>query len=197
MLELLSLPVVVIIFITSSVLLISWDWRVSVTSLAVQYTGVFILVSLSWPMEIAAVKLVAGIISSVVLALALRNLPQEYTLQDRYSVSEIIFRMIVAVLAGLFVITGGPKLIEWFGEISIDQAYGTLILVSLGLIQLGLTKRSLNVVIGLLTVLSGFGILYAAIENSILMMGFLAVITLGMAVVGAYLLTAPILEETS
>lgn len=197
MLELLSFPVVVIVFITSTVLLVSWDWRVSVTSLALQYLGVFVLVSISWSVETALVKLVAGIISCVVLGLALRNLPQDYILQERYAVSEIIFRLVAAVLAGLIVITTGPMLMKWFGELSIEQAYGALILITLGLIHLGLTIRPLNVVIGLLTVLSGFGILYAAIESSVLIMGFLAVITLGMSVAGAYLLTAPTLEETN
>jgi hypothetical protein len=197
MLELLSFPVVVIIFTTSTVLLVSWDWRASLSSLAMQYIGVFVLVSVSWSVEIAMVKLVAGIISCVVLGLALRNLSREYILQDRYAGSEIVFRVVAALLAGLIVITTGPILMKWFGELTIEQAYGALILITLGLIQLGLTIRPLNVVIGLLTVLSGFGILYAAIESSVLIMGFLAVITLGMSVVGAYLLTAPTLEETS
>jgi hypothetical protein len=51
--------------------------------------------------------------------------------------------------------------------------------------------------LGLLTVLSGFEILYAAVESSILITGLLAAVTLGLAVVGAYLLTAPTMEESS
>ena len=197
MIEILSFPVVILVFLTSTILLISWERRVSLFSLAVQYFGVFILVSISWPVETAAVKLVAGIISSAVLGLALYNLPKEMTKQNRLVASEFIFRVIVAILAGLFAITSGSKLVEWFGEISIEQAYGALILITLGLIQLGLTTRPLRVVIGLLTLLSGFGILHAAVEYSILITGLLAVITLGLSIVGAYMLTAPTLEETS
>jgi len=197
MIEILSVPVVILVFLTSTILLISWERRVSLFSLAVQYFGVFILVSISWPVETAAVKLVAGIMSSAVLGLALYNLPKEMTKQNRLVASEFIFRVIVAILAGLFAITSGSKLVEWFGEISIEQAYGALILITLGLIQLGLTTRPLRVVIGLLTLLSGFGILHAAVEYSILITGLLAVITLGLSIVGAYMLTAPTLEETS
>ena len=197
MIEILSFPVVILVFLTSTILLISWERRVSLFSLAVQYFGVCILVSISWPVETAAVKLVAGIMSSAVLGLALYNLPKEMTKQNRLVASEFIFRVIVAILAGLFAITSGSKLVEWFGEISIEQAYGALILITLGLIQLGLTTRPLRVVIGLLTLLSGFGILHAAVENSILIIGFLAVITLGLSIVGAYMLTAPTMEETS
>ena len=42
--------------------------------------------------------------------------------------------------------------------------------------------------IGLLTTLSGFELIYAAVENSVLVTGLLAVVTLGLALVGAYLL---------
>jgi hypothetical protein len=197
MIELLSIPVVILAFITGSVLLVSWDWRISIGSLAVQYCCVFVLVAISWPVETAAVKLVAGLMASAVLGLALFNLPKDMIHQTRFATSEIIFRVIAALLAGLFAITGGLKLVEWFAEISIDQAYGTLLLVTLGLIQLGLTQRSLRVVIGLLTVLSGFGIIQAAVESSILITGLLAVITLSLSVVGAYMLTAPTMEEAS
>ena len=135
--------------------------------------------------------------ASALLGLSLFNLPKDMIHQTRFTTSEIIFRVIAALLAGLFAITGGSKLVEWFAEISIEQAYGALLLITLGLIQLGLTQRPLRVVIGLLTVMSGFGIIQAAVESSILITGLLAVITLSLSVVGAYLLTAPTLEEAS
>lgn len=195
--EFLVLPAVILAFVAGAVLLINWNWRVHLAALAVQYTCVFVLVAISWPFETAAVKLVAGLIACAVLGLALYNLPKELTFQQRFVLPEIIFRLIAAALTGLFAITGGPKLIQWFSEISIEQAYGALILMTLGLIQLGLTTQPLKVVIGLLTFLSGFGIIYAAIESSILITGLLAVITLGLSIVGAYLLTTPTMEETN
>jgi hypothetical protein len=50
--------------------------------------------------------------------------------------------------------------------------------------------------LGLLTVLSGFEIVYSAVETSTLVAGLLAGVTLGIAVVGAYLITALSEEET-
>jgi hypothetical protein len=195
--EFLALPAAILAFITGAILLINWDWRISMGTLAVQYGCVFILVSISWPIETAAVKLVAGLMASAVLFLALFNLPKEMTRRSRLATSDIIFRVIATILAGLFAITGGSKLVEWFHAGSIEQAYGALILITLGLIHLGLTTEPLRVVIGLLTVLSGFGIIHAAVENSILVIGLLAVITLGLSVVGAYMITAPTVEEVS
>jgi hypothetical protein len=44
-------------------------------------------------------------------------------------------------------------------------------------------------------VISGFEILYAAVENSTLVTVLLAVVTLGLAIVGAYILTPVKTEE--
>jgi hypothetical protein len=67
---------------------------------------------------------------------------------------------------------------------------GSLILIGMGLLHLGITSYILRVVIGLMTVLSGFEILYSAVEGSILVAALLATINLGLALVGAYLLVA-------
>ena len=192
----LSLPAAILVFVTGTIILVSWDWRISIGSLAVQYIGVFFLVALSWPLELAAVKLIAGLMASAGLALAMRNTSAVISASDRLLISDILFRVIAAILAGLFAITGGLKIMELFPEISREQSYGALVLIVLGLIHLGLTLQSSRVVIGLLTVLSGFGILYAAVESSILIAGLLAVITMSLSIVGAYLLNAATLEDS-
>jgi hypothetical protein len=46
-----------------------------------------------------------------------------------------------------------------------------------------------------LTLLSGFEILYATVETSILLAGLLTVVNLGLALAGAYLMTATPSEE--
>ena len=192
----LAIPAVIVMFLTATTLLISWDWRISIFSLAVQYMCVFVLISVSWPLEIAAVKVVAGWMAGAVLGLAIINLPGSNTSDRPLILSELIFRVLAAILGGLFAITGGAKLIDWLPEITLSQTYGGMILIALGMLQLGLTTQPFKVILGLLTVLSGFEILYAAVESSILITGLLAAVTLGLSVVGAYLITAPTLEES-
>jgi hypothetical protein len=46
-----------------------------------------------------------------------------------------------------------------------------------------------------MTVLSGFEILYAAVEGSVLVAALLAIINLGLALVGSYLLIAENAQE--
>ena len=60
---------------------------------------------------------------------------------------------------------------------------------------MGLTALPLRIVLGLLTVFSGFEILYAVVETSTLVSGLLAGVSLGLALVGAYLMTVPTLED--
>ena len=67
---------------------------------------------------------------------------------------------------------------------------GALLLSGMGLLQLGTRNETTHVIFGLLTVLAGFEVFYAAVEGSILVAGLLAVVTLGLGLAGAYLLTA-------
>ncbi len=65
------------------------------------------------------------------------------------------------------------------------------------MLQLGFTSQSLNVALGLLTVLAGFEILYAAVEISALVAGLLAGVNLGIALIGAYLINLANLRASS
>jgi hypothetical protein len=67
---------------------------------------------------------------------------------------------------------------------------GSLLLLGAGIVHLGITSDILNVILGLLTMLTGFEILYAAIESSILVAGLLAITNLGLGIAGSYLLIA-------
>jgi hypothetical protein len=65
----------------------------------------------------------------------------------------------------------------------------------MGLLHLGLTNRPLRVIVGLVTVLAGFEVLYAALVQAALVTGLVAAVNLGLALVGAYLITAPLPGE--
>jgi hypothetical protein len=95
------------------------------------------------------------------------------------------------------VVSISPRLVEWVESIGTIQAVGASTLIGMGLLHLGLTAQPFRVVIGLLTFLSGFEILMAAVEVSALVAGLLAIINLGLALVGAYLMLTPNLEEVS
>ena len=54
----LAFGAVLLVTLVSIYIFIAKDWRLAVVAMAVQYVGVFILVSNSWPLELAVVKMV-------------------------------------------------------------------------------------------------------------------------------------------
>ena len=184
-LERLSLLAVVVLVMSTLFLLLSQNWRWSIIALAVQYLAVIALVSLVWPFGLAAVKLIAGWMAGAVLG-ASQPAP-ELAEDPQADSSAVVFRFLVAVLVWVLVFTLTPVVIELV-PLPAPLVTGAMLLIGMGLVHLGITTRPLRVLLGLLTTLSGFELLYAAVENSVLVAGLLAIVTLGLALVGAYLL---------
>jgi len=190
------LPISVGLVSLSSIgLLLNLDWRWSITILGLQYIGVFLLVSPAWEIELVATILVSGWMAGAVLGVTMSSISAAQPQEIRTGISERIFRLIAAGLVALVLISAVPKSESWFVQINPASRWGGFILIGMGFLHLGLTNNPLRVTLGLLTILSGFEIIYAEIESSTLVAGLLAIINLGLALVCAYLLIAPALEE--
>jgi hypothetical protein len=100
--------------------------------------------------------------------------------------SAFLFRFFVAMLVWILVFSLTTVVVDLI-PLPATLVTGAMLLIGMGLIQLGMSTRPLRVLLGLLTTLSGFDLIYAAVENSILVAGLLALITLGLAFIGAYL----------
>lgn len=188
-------PACLLVTLTSTLLLVTRNWHWSVSILAVQYIGIFILTSASWPLETAIVKMVAGWMAGAVLGMATATVPDTWQNIEMFSPSGRLFRLIAAAMVGITVYSFISPVTKLVPQLSPSLAWGGLILISIGLLQLGLTSQPLRVAIGLLTLLSGFEIIYAAVESSTLVAGLLAGVNLCVALAGAYLLIAPSMEE--
>jgi hypothetical protein len=197
----LALPALILVSASSLLLIISHSWRWIIFILALQYVGIAFLSAISWPLEMATAKLVSGWMSSAVLGMAVNEAtqaaPESWHETESAWPSSRIFRLFAAGLVGLSVFSIAPALVGWIPSLTSTQAAGGLIVIAMGLLHLGLTAHPLRVAIGLLTVLSGFEILYAAVESSALVAGLLAAVHLGLALTGAYLLISPNLEDIS
>jgi hypothetical protein len=190
----LSFLAVVLLSLASLILLISHDWRLSVSALGALYVGVFGLTAFSWSLEMAVVKLVTGWIAASVLGMGLINLKEINNGKIRYWPSFIIFRLSAAGLILMVAFSLVSRIQIWLPGASFEQCLGGLILVGMGILHLGFTAQSLQTILGLLTFFAGFEILYATFEASVLVAGFLAMINLGLAFIGAYLQVVPTLE---
>ena len=185
---------VILLMGSSLSILISQRWRYTLISLAVQYLAVFWLVALVWPVGLAAIKLVVGLMAGALIG-SLQ--PSDELVEEKEGgISGRIFRSLAAGLIWLVVFSIAPGLMDWFPAQPVIL-WGGLVLVGMGLLQLGMTTRPLRIIVGLLTVISGFEILYASVESSILVAGLLAMINLGIGLTGAYLLASPAMRDLS
>ncbi|HNS37528.1 MAG TPA: hypothetical protein PKM01_07065 [Anaerolineaceae bacterium] len=188
---LLSVIALILLLGASWVLLLSHHWRWSIVALALQYVAVFLLVRQVWPLGLSAVKLVAGWMAGAVLT---ASRPETGLEEDTTSWATRIFRTVAALLFWLMAFALAPALKEIFGVSEIFR-FGSLALVGMGLLQMGVSTRPLRIILGLLTTLAGFELLYAAVEDSIMVAGLLAALNLGLALAGAYFLSLSTPEE--
>lgn len=187
---------VILIVITSVGLLLARDWRFLIIFLSAQYFGMLILTLQHWPLGMASVKVVAGWMGAAILGMTRSGLPQE----DKTEKQSILprgrfFRFFAACLVGVIVASVTPQVDAIMASAGYAVTAGSLLLIGMGLLHLGVTDHVLRVTIGLMTVLSGFESLYATVEGSILVAALLAIINLGLALVGSYLLIASSASE--
>jgi len=178
---------------TSLGLILHLRWRWTILALVGQYLAVSLLVLQNLSLGLAGVKLVAGLMAGAVLAAS------HSTIEDGPSKGSLlpggIFRVFAALLIFIVVFSIEPQAQEWLpaGE---SVLLSGLILVFMGLFQLGMTGSPFRTTVGLLTTLSGFEVIYATVVSSVLVAGLLAMITLGLALAGAYLMNVEHLAES-
>jgi hypothetical protein len=186
---------VILVSLTATFILITRDWRYCILALALQYVGVFILVEASWPVEMAVAKMVAGWMSGAILGIAMASAPTAWRFPDQSIKFGPMFRFLAAIIVVLTIYSLVQHSDTWLSMIISPLRWGSFLLVGFGILQLSFASHPLRVIIGLLTALSGFEIIYAAIETSTLVTGLLAGVNLGLALVGAYILVSPAMES--
>lgn len=154
--------------------------------LALQYAAVAWLTGLSLPLEVAAVKLVAGMIACGILAVteSLRDASEPRPYGRELGTGFRFFASILVLVAALGLGQG-----NWMGvpDISQEAILGSTVLMAMGFLQLGLFGSAFRVGIGLMTVLSGFEVVYSLIEPSLAVLALIASVQIGLAMVVSYL----------
>jgi hypothetical protein len=181
---------VLILAAASTGLLLSRDWRWDLALLAAQYLGVASLVVLHWPIGMAAAKLVAGWMATAAIGMTLTAQSRPEIELQKFWPQGRPFRLFMTGMVFVVTAAATPRVEGAMAGVEAPIIAGALMLTGMGLLQLGIRSDVPHVIFGLLTVLAGFEIFYAAIEGSILVAGLLAAVNLGLGLTGAYLLTA-------
>lgn len=170
-------------------LVVDGDRRRSILALSVMFVcAAWLAVFGSGPAS-AGVKLLTGLVASVILWMTASGEGWESGPELSRVPSGRVFRLLAAILVGAAAagfsranMIGLP--VQTPGAIT-----ASLVLIGLGLLQTGLSEEPLRVGLGLLTMLAGFDLSYAAIEPSVAVMALMASTEVGVALVVSYLLT--------
>ncbi len=189
--DIVSWTAVGVILATSTAMLINLDWRASLGALAVQYIAAFWLVTQHLPFVMGSAKLITGWMVVAALGMTRLSLPTpEDEKEESFWPRGQWFRLILMSIVVLVTFGSTPRIEALIPGLGLPVIAGSLLLIGAGVVHLGVTSNLLRVTLGLLTMLTGFEILYAAVESSILVAGLLSVTSLGLGIVGSYLLIA-------
>jgi hypothetical protein len=166
-------------------MLLSDSWRWTIAGLAIQYLVVFLLVAQIWPIGLAAIKLVAGWLAGVLLSMV--NSPKQLEEPFLSPRSARIFRLFSAGLILMIVFAVTPS-VNTLLPLPYHYLLIGLMLIGMGVLQFGISQRHLRVILGLLTLLSGFEVIYSSLEGSALLAAILAAITLALGLIGSTIL---------
>lgn len=174
-----------VIVLTSMIILVFRDWRINAGALAVQYLAVFYLVTLSWPISLAVVKLIVGWMATAAIGLTcLRQMNKDEVLE---STSSLFFRGLSGLMVILVIFVVSSLLQDsLFPNLPLVIIRSGSMLIGMALMQLGTNAKPYLTIMSLLSFLAGFEVIHAGLERSTLLTGLMASINLGLALVGVY-----------
>lgn len=186
--ETLRLIAVVVLLLSAAINLVRRQWALNIFALGLQYAGIFLIILEVRSPLLAAIKLIVGLMVSLMLYLTLvsSGLIESLVQRRRFSSGEL-FRGTIALLLFLISFLAASGLQESaFPQSSQLLLTASLGLILFGLFQMGTITEPLYLAIGLLTFLSGFELLYASLEFSRVLEALFTAVNLSLALVGSY-----------
>ena len=197
--------------LTSVTIFLTSDWRLSLTSLLVQYVLAGIALARFIQIEVAVVKILVGVLVVPILYLSARQIQQIRDTQEARERGTRFLGMQVAWGAGplglplrlLALLLVALAVIRFFDEYRMllpvlpgenpafpaDVAFVTFWMGGIGLIGLILSGKPLRVAPAIFTLLAAFDLIYAALDPGLAVVGLLGALTLLSALAFSYLIT--------
>lgn len=204
-------PAVGVVLATAVLIIIAWDWRLSIFALMIHYLFAGLLFVELLDPRLAAVKVLTGLFVCLILYFTARQVnwgrpPEDVTPEEAAQLTPprtIRFRtyavpLTVPVRLG---ITLGIALLALLGQLPalripiLPQTLPFINVAVIGLMLLGiaalaLAREPLQAGMGLLLFLIGFELLYSSADQSVAVLVALTVVNFGMALVISYLTQA-------
>jgi hypothetical protein len=205
-----GLPAIVGLIITALIIFLTSDWRLTQTALLVQYVLAGIALTRFIRVEVAIVKILIGVLAVFILYLTARRIQEGGTLllpsQGRSRILGLAVRwragplgLPLRLLAILLVALGLVLVFNTYQPVLVspDMTLVAFWLGAIGMLGLVLSSDPMRVAPGVLTILTGFELIYASLEPSLAMAGFLGAMVLLSALAFSYLATVQNLNSSS
>lgn len=182
-----TIPAITAPLATIAIILVE-QRRAKVFILAFQYLMVAWLLLTVLPLESTFAKLISGWIAAFILYYgAVRTGEGAYTESSAVGYPHgRVFRIVAVLLVGIG--TVGVSFGSWIPIETLTPWFQqtAALLVVLGILGIGLYNSPLQVGISLITIVSGFELIYSAVEPSLAVIALLALVHLGIALVISY-----------
>ena len=202
-----GLPAAYLVLLTAFLIVVVWDWRVTVLALAVQYLAAGLLFVDVLDPRLAVVKLLVGWFICLMLYFTARQvnwgrLPEDLTPDEaallrpqdpqvhigRFQLSRsALVRLALALAAAGTILFLGQRAAYQLPAVSGPLNLAIYALGGMGLLGLSQTTEPLKAGAGLLTFMTGFELFYNTLEQSASMLVFLAAGNLVLTLAIAYL----------
>ncbi len=189
--SILNAGILVCLLITSSTIILAFDWRVTLFALIAQYLVLaFFLARLVLP-AVATVRMVSGGLTGLILLLTVRNLPRDARadISSRLLAPSASFRLLAILLTALSIVSLTASIT--FLGLPAHVLFGSVWLMVAGLLAAMLAREAMPFGLGILVFTAGFSLLETAIEGSLFLYGLLNIADLLIALVVAHLTTLP------
>ena len=206
-----GVPAILGLLLTAAAIFLTSDWRLSLTALLVQYVLVGLTLTRFVQAEVAIVKILVGVLAVSILYLSARRIQDARDSQEattdglqffglhlgwRTGPLGLPLRILTLIMVALAAIhffddyrSLLPVLAADNSVVPPDIAFVSMWLAAMGLIGLVLSGDPLRVAPAVLTILTAFDLVYAGLEPSLAIVGFVAAVTLMAALAFSYLVT--------
>jgi hypothetical protein len=206
--QLAAQPTFLGLIVTAAVIAVVRDWRFALWALLIQYLLLGVLHLRSLAPELALVKVLAGVLVCPMLYWAARWVESERAHKAEIERQEIaerggevplpplpwpirptnaIFRLLAILFLAVVLYSVSRSLT--LPGVDADLGLPSLWLAMIGLFVLVLTSEPLPAGMGLLTLISGFGLYYDTLSPGLVGVGLLAAVTLLTGLAVSYLIT--------
>jgi len=174
---------------------VAQDWRWILLGVALAEAGAGVLLLRLWPPFMALSLLIAGWIAAAFLGLGQsaqwqRGAPMPEAWAGR------LFRFTITGFALVLLAYQTENTLAWLPRgFTPEMAWAALGLMLTGILHLAMTQHPFRATASLLILLAGFVLVYAYIEQSLLLTVLLVGVKLFLGAMGSYLLFAPVAGE--